>query len=153
MRIWVLGVAAIALLSFRSLASDPLIPAEDGSVAQVAAAPMAEPEIPVTPSPVSKDDELNLGWTLIRTAVALGFVVLLVYLTLNVGLRRLLGIRPLVGTSMVTVLERVPLDQKRVLYVVRAAGEVLLLGASDSSVSLISKLDPKSPGDQHGANS
>jgi flagellar biogenesis protein FliO len=42
---------------------------------------------------------------------------------------------------MVTVLERVPLDQKRSLFVVEAAGEVLLVGGGDGSLSLISKLD------------
>jgi flagellar biogenesis protein FliO len=68
-------------------------------------------------------------------------VIMLVYLTLNVGLRKLLGIKPPVGTAIVTVLERVALDQKRALFVVEAAGEVLLVGGSDHNLSLISKLD------------
>jgi flagellar protein FliO/FliZ len=112
-------------------------------VAQVTAAPVIpEPEIPKSEPPelVSED---NLGWTLLRTMVVLGMVIALVYVTLNVGLRRLLGIKPVAGSAnIVTVLERVPLDQKRALFVVEAAGEVLLVGGGDGGgLSLITKLD------------
>jgi flagellar biogenesis protein FliO len=109
-----------------------------------AAAPqfVPEPEIPKSEPPELVGEELNLGWTLLRTMAVLGMVIMLVYLTLNVGLRKLLGIKPPVGTAIVTVLERVPLDQKRSLFVIEAAGEVLLVGGADSSLSLISKLDP-----------
>jgi flagellar protein FliO/FliZ len=112
------------------------------SVLDVAAPLVAEPEVPRSEPPFgAQDGELDLGWTLARTMVVLGLVVALVYLTLNVGLRKLLGIRPVVGASVVTVLERVPLDQRRSLFVVEAAGEVLLIGGSDASLSLLSKLD------------
>lgn len=100
-----------------------------------------EPEIPKSEPPELVGEELNLGWTLVRTVAVLGMVIMLVYLTLNVGLRKLLGIKPPVGTAIVTVLERVALDQKRALFVVEAAGEVLLVGGSDNNLSLISKLD------------
>ncbi len=90
----------------------------------------------------SKGEDLNLGWTLVRTALVLGIVVSLIYLTLNVGLRKLLGIKPATSHGLVTVLERVTLDQKRALFVVRAGSEVLLLGGSDSNLELITKLDP-----------
>jgi flagellar biogenesis protein FliO len=102
---------------------------------------LAEPEIPKSEPPELAAEELNLGWTLVRTMVVLAMVIVLAWLTLSVGLRRLLGIRPVVGTSMVTVLERVTLDQKRSLFVVEAAGEVLLVGGGDGALSLISKLD------------
>lgn len=100
-----------------------------------------EPEIPKSEPPELAGEELNLGWTLVRTIIVLGMVIGLVYLSLNVGLRKLLGIKPVVGTSLVTVLERVSLDQKRSLFVVQAAGEVLLIGGSENSLTLISKLD------------
>lgn len=90
----------------------------------------------------SKGEDLNLGWTLARTALVLGIVVSLIYLTLNVGLRKLLGIKPATSHGLVTVLERVTLDQKRALFVVRAGSEVLLLGGSDANLELITKLDP-----------
>lgn len=115
------------------LAATPLI-TDDG-------ARLAEPEIPRSVPPELEGGDLDLGWTLLRTMLVLAMVVLLAWLTLNVGLRRLLGIRPVVGTRLVTVLERVPLDQKRALFVVEAAGEVLLIGGGDGALSLISKLD------------
>jgi len=99
----------------------------------------AEPEIPRSEPP--EFDDLNLGWVLLRTMLVLAMVITLAWLTLSVGLRRLLGIRPVAGTNVVTVLERVPLDQKRALFVVEAAGEVLLIGGADASLNLISKLD------------
>ncbi|MBL8916486.1 MAG: flagellar biosynthetic protein FliO [Archangium sp.] len=73
--------------------------------------------------------------------LVLAMVIGLAWLTLNVGLRRLLGIRPTVGTHLVSVLERVPLDQKRSLFVVEAAGEILLVGGGDGALNLIAKLD------------
>ena len=100
-----------------------------------------EPELPRAEPPELAAGELDLGWTLVRTAVVLGLVIALVYLTLNVGLRRLLGLKGLGGPGLVKVLERVPLDQRRTLYVVEAAGEVLLVGASDGSLGLITRLD------------
>ncbi len=91
------------------------------------------------------DEELSLGWVLFRTMVVLGIVVALAYLTLNVGMRKLLGIRTTGGArGLVEVLERVPLDQKRVLFVVRAGEELLLVGGSDVSLNLITKLDSAS---------
>lgn len=143
-------------LLFISLTSAPLALAEEPAVMAapvVAPAPppgpaphdeagrLAEPEIPRSEPPDLAAEELNLGWTLARTMVVLAMVVALAYLTLNVGLRRLLGIRTAVGTSVVTVLERVSLDQKRSLFVVEAGGEVLLIGGGDSTLTLIAKLD------------
>ncbi len=102
---------------------------------------LAEPEIPRSDPPELAVEDFSLGWTLLRTMIVLAIVVALAYLTLNIGLRRLLGIRAPLGTSVVTVLERVTLDQKRSLFVIEAGGEVLLIGGGDSGLSLISKLD------------
>jgi flagellar protein FliO/FliZ len=41
---------------------------------------------------------------------------------------------------LVSVVERVPLDQKKSMYVVRVAGEYLLVGGADGALSLICKL-------------
>ncbi len=119
----------------------------DGGAGAVAAVALRGPDAPSLDLPSSNSElagngeELNLGWTLFRTALVLGIVIALVYLTLNVGLRKLLGIKPSTSRGLVTVLERVALDQKRSLFVVKAGGEVLLLGGSDASLSLIAKLD------------
>lgn len=105
------------------------------------ARPTMEPELPRSQPPDLAAADLDVGWALLRTMVVLGMVVLLAWLTLNVGLRKLMGIRPAVGTQLITVLERVPLDQKRALFVVEAAGEVLLVGGGDAGLSLLAKLD------------
>jgi flagellar biogenesis protein FliO len=113
------------------------------AVAEASRVPaLPEPELPRAEPPDLGAPDLDLGWTLVRTMVALGMVVALVYLTLNVGLRKLLGIRQTPAARIVTVLERVALDQKRALFVVEAAGEVFLIGGADTSLTLLSKLDP-----------
>ncbi len=122
-----------------ALAGGPPAPAPAAGPTATPAAP--EPELPRAEGPEGLGGELDLGWTLLRTAVVLGLVIALAYLTLNVGLRRLLGLKGLGAPGVVRVLERVPLDQRRTLYLVEAAGEVLLVGASDGSLGLISRLD------------
>lgn len=101
-----------------------------------------ELDLPKADVPDYAREDVSLGWTLFRTVVLLGLVVSLIYLTLNVGLRRLLGIASVAGgAKLITVLERVPLDQKRALFVVRAGNEVLLIGGGDAGLALLSKLD------------
>ncbi|HLL55781.1 MAG TPA: flagellar biosynthetic protein FliO [Myxococcaceae bacterium] len=112
-----------------------------------APAPMAEPRFDDKYSLDSQEppETESVGWALFRSTMVLGAVLALIYLTLNVGLRRLMGMR--LGTSgrepLVTVVERIPLDPKRSMFVVKAAGEYLLVGAGDTALNLISKLDPE----------
>ncbi|WP_426750658.1 flagellar biosynthetic protein FliO [Myxococcus sp. Y35] len=85
----------------------------------------------------------SLGWALVRTLLVLGVVVASIYLTLNVGLRKLMGLQ---GAAMgrqplVSVVERLPLDQRRSLFVVKAADEYLLVGGGEGGLQLLSKLD------------
>ncbi|CAM4486208.1 flagellar biosynthetic protein FliO [Myxococcus xanthus] len=93
---------------------------------------------------LSESEETDsLGWTLVRTLLVLGVVVASIYLTLNVGLRKLMGLQ---GTAagrqpLVSVVERLPLDQRRSLFVVKAADEYLLLGGGEGGLQLLSKLD------------
>jgi flagellar protein FliO/FliZ len=92
----------------------------------------------------SPDASEGMGWALIRTVVVLGLVVGLVYLTLNYGLRRMMGLQ--IGSAgrqpLVSVVERIPLDPKRSMFVLKAAGEYLLVGGGEGALTLISKLDP-----------
>ena len=100
-----------------------------------------DPEVSRAEPPELAAPDLDLGWTLVRTMVVLGMVVALMYLTLNVGLRKLLGVRAAPTARIISVLDRVALDQKRSVYVVEAAGEVFLLGGSEASLTLLGKLD------------
>jgi flagellar protein FliO/FliZ len=99
-----------------------------------------EPKLDAQPPP---GEDPSLGWTLIRTIVVLGLVVMLAYVSLNWGMRKMLGIRmPAAGGGLISIIERVPLDQRRSMFVVKAAGEYLLIGGAEQSLNLISKLDP-----------
>lgn len=85
----------------------------------------------------------SMGWMLVRTVALLLAVLASIYLTLNVGLRKLMGLQG-VGTgrqSLVSVVERVPLEQRKTLFVVKAADEYLLVGSGEQGLQLISKLD------------
>ena len=137
--LWFLG----ASLSWAQDAGSSLAGTDAGAqVAQAPVIPDAPPLPDATPKGLERDDDMSLGWTLLRTLVVLGIVVASIYLTLNVGLRRLMGLKGPVGRgSVLEVLERVPLDAKHTLFVVRAAGEYLLLGSGEESLRLVAKLD------------
>ncbi|WP_223746594.1 flagellar biosynthetic protein FliO [Myxococcus sp. XM-1-1-1] len=128
------------------------------AVRDAVAPPQAGQGAPAAPSPASppvwEDPSINaaaaaeaepesMGWMLVRTLMVLGAVVASIYLTLNVGLRRLMGLQ---STStgrqtVVSVVERLPLDPKRALFVVKAADEYLLVGGGEAGLQLLSKLD------------
>ncbi len=108
-----------------------------------AAAPSAAASVDAPVSPGMEEEPESLGWTLIRTLFVLGAVVCSIYLTLNVGLRKLMGLQG-VSTgrpSVISVVERVPLDPRRTLFVLKAADEYLLVGGGEEGLQLLSKLD------------
>lgn len=97
-----------------------------------------------TQAPAPADDGgPSLGWMLLRTLVVLALVVALIYLTLNWGLRKLMGVKglPGQGSGVVKVMERIPLDPKRSLFVIQVAEEYLLLGGGEGAVNLLAKID------------
>ena len=160
--------AAVLLALFGCFSVLPAVAAEPAVAPTVApaATPVAEPTVAPVAAPAAKEeprlaipdielpkvaeppdpvpvDDLNLGWTLVRTFVVLGIVIMAIYVTLNFGLRRLMGITSVPrGQNVVQVVERIPLDQKRAMFVVKAAGEYLLIGGGDGALQLIAKLDP-----------
>ncbi len=93
--------------------------------------------------PAAEEDTESLAGTLFRTLLVLGMVIALVYVSLNYGLRKLMGVRAAGGGpgGLVRVVERIPLDPKRSLFVVQAAGEYLLVGGAEDGLNLISKLN------------
>lgn len=120
--------------------------------AKPAAVPSTSPAMPTAAAthetatlgtPGAEEEPESLGWTLVRTLFMLGAVVASIYLTLNVGLRKLMGLQGVSKgrASVVSVVERVPLDQRRTLYVLKAAGEYLLVGGGEEGLQLLSKLD------------
>ncbi len=116
------------------------------SVSPPPAPPRSGSELPdpfATPAMDAPEEPEGMGWMLVRTVLLLGAVVASIYLTLNVGLRRLMGLQGVQPgrVSVVTVLERVPLDQRRALFVLKAADEYLLVGGGEGGLQLLSKLD------------
>src|SRR5580765_5826503 len=90
-------------------------------------APKIDPSLPGATTKQEPAEDLDFGWMLLRTVAVLGLVIMIAWFTLNFGLRKLMGLKPVVpGASVVQVLERVPLDSKHNMYVVKAAGEYLL---------------------------
>lgn len=81
---------------------------------------------------------------LVKSCLMLGLVVAITWLSLNYGLRKLMGIKggPLGGrqANLVSVMQRIPLDQKRAMFVVKAADEYLLVGGGED-LQLITRLD------------
>lgn len=82
----------------------------------------------------------NVIWMFFQTILALGFVCLLAYVALRVVLPRLN--LATAGKSMVNVVDRTPLDQRRSLFVIEVTGRWLLIAVSEGGVQLISELDP-----------
>jgi flagellar protein FliO/FliZ len=74
---------------------------------------------------------------LLSTTVALAFVC-----ALAVGALKLLAPRRSAGGTM-RVVEKLPLDARRSLYVVEVDGRRLLLGAGDGPLTLLRELQPE----------
>jgi len=80
------------------------------------------------------------GLYLLQTLLALGAVCLLAYVVLRYGARRLYG----VGRKgrVLNLVERLPLDPRRSIYLVDVAGRHVLLGTSDQGgVSFLAEVD------------
>jgi flagellar biogenesis protein FliO len=139
-------------VSAETPAAAPATPAAQAPAAQPSEAPAAIDEPgPLFPmegleSASAPEEPESLGWMLLRTVLVFGLVVLSIYLTLNVGLRRLMGLQgvPMGRPSVVSVVERVALDQRRTLFVLKAADEYLLVGGGEGGLQLLSKLDTES---------
>jgi flagellar biosynthetic protein FliO len=90
-------------------------------------------------SPEQFQSGRSVIWMFVQTILALGFVCLLAYILLRVVLPRLN--LSTAGKSMVTVVDRTPLDQRRSLFVIEVTGRWLLISVSEGGVQLISELD------------
>lgn len=155
---WLAGFSAFAAEPISAAGADaqePVIaepvpaPVEKAEVSEAARAapaplPIPEPQIPVSepPDALKEPQDLDFGWMLLRSIVVLGIVLLSIYVVLNQGLRRLMGQRgPTGNADIAELVQRLPLDAKRSLFVIKAAGEYLLVGGGDDGLQLLSKLD------------
>lgn len=93
------------------------------------------------------NDSLPTGYGLylIQTVLALGAVCLLAYVVLRYGAKRLYGAGPRPG-KVLTLVERLPLDPRRAVYLVDVAGRRVLLGTSDQGgVTFLTEVTAPSP--------
>lgn len=151
-RAWAEAPASAPPAAVQPPAPAPAAPAAGPATEASPAAPAAAPttvlpgsDLPDTfvSEALPPEEPESLGWSLVRTVLLLLAVLASIYLTLNVGLRRLMGLQGVsVGRKqLVTVVERVPLDQRRALFVLKAADEYLLVGSGEGGLQLLSKLD------------
>ena len=81
------------------------------------------------------------GLYLLQTLLALGVVCLLAFVLLRWGAKWLYG----AGRSgqRMRLVERLPLEPRRALYLVEVAGRRLVLGSSENGVTLLVELEPE----------
>ncbi len=95
----------------------------------------------VDASPLPSSDLPSYGALLIKTVIALVVVVALAWAFLRWGLRRLLPGRP--HSDEMEVVDRLPLESRRSIVLVRVHGRYLLLGSAEGSVTLLAELEPE----------
>jgi len=131
----------LLVLALWALPGQAQQPAKDLSdPALVGPAPAKAP--PPSPLPMAEERPESFGKLLLQLVVVLGLVVGLIYLTLNFGLRRVMGLAA-PGTTrsgIVSVVERMPLEPRVSLYVVKAGADYLLLGRTDHGLNTLHKL-------------
>ncbi len=79
------------------------------------------------------------GAALAQSLLSLVAVCALAWFVLRAAARRGFGTRP---GGVLTVLDRVVLEPRRTLYVVRAGDKVLLVGSGEHGLTTLSELDP-----------
>ncbi|HLT29787.1 MAG TPA: flagellar biosynthetic protein FliO [Myxococcaceae bacterium] len=92
-----------------------------------------------------EDVGASAGAMLLRTVLVLGVVLAAIYLTLNVGLRRLMGLSAVGGrgnNALLQVVERHPVGPRHALLVIRAGEDHLVVSQSEGQMNLISRIDP-----------
>lgn len=83
---------------------------------------------------------MELILMLLQTAVALGVVCGLAYVIFRIVLPRLNAV-PTPDSSMMRVVDRTYLDQRKTLFVIEVAGRWFLVASSEAGVQLVSELD------------
>ena len=74
---------------------------------------------------------------LVRTALVLAAVVALAYLVLGKGLGRLLKAQQSGKGRLVSLIERLPLDQKHTLFLIEADGRRFVVGTAEGGTHLV----------------
>lgn len=122
---------------------DALSSAERAADADLSDVPAWRPD--VLEAEGEDDVGASAGAMLLRTVLVLGVVLAAIYLTLNVGLRRLMGLSAVGGrgnNALLQVVERHPVGPRHALLVVRAGDDHLVVSQSEGQMNLISRIEP-----------
>lgn len=76
---------------------------------------------------------------IIQTFFALVLVCTLIYITFRVIIPRLSEVR--FSRGAIKIIERMPIDAKKSLFIIETGGSWMLIGASENGINLIRKLD------------
>jgi flagellar biogenesis protein FliO len=85
--------------------------------------------------------EPGLGWMLLQTLLVLGGVVLLAYVLLSLGGKYFLKLRDGGGRRVISVVERVSVDARKSLLLVKVAKDYFLLSSGERVLTVLSKLN------------
>ncbi len=86
--------------------------------------------------------DLNFGLLALQMIAVLAFVLLLVYVVLRKVLPFFVpGAVNAAGNQTVRVLERLPIDQRRSILVVKVQDRVFLIGSAEGQINVLMELD------------
>lgn len=103
--------------------------------------PAASLELEEVPPPFTSDEAGGFLWSFVKSMLMLALVLGLAYLVLHQGLGRL--VQRTQGGRRVRVVERVPLEQRRSLYLVEVDGQEILLAGTDGAITPIPTWRPR----------
>jgi flagellar biogenesis protein FliO len=89
------------------------------------------------------DAGASLATMLVQMVVVLGAVALLAYVLLGKGLPKLLKVeQPLASRRLLQVMDRLMIDQRRAIMVMKMGDAYFLVGSTEHGINLLSRLDP-----------
>lgn len=139
--LWVLST-----LAFPAFAEPP---AAGPSTTAAASSTRAEFEAAVREldTPVADDEAEaipSFGWALVQMVIVLGAVSLLAYFLLGKVLPKIMRVQtPTAPTRLLEVVDRLPIDQRRAILIIKLGERHFLVGASEGSITLLSRLEPE----------
>ncbi|MFZ9888362.1 MAG: FliO/MopB family protein [Myxococcota bacterium] len=108
--------------------------------------PSTSVDVEEVPPPFTTDEAGGFLWSFVKSMFMLALVLGLAYLVLHQGLGRL--VQRTQGGRRVRVVERVPLEQRRSLYLVEVDGQEILLAGTDGGITPIPTWRPRGAGSE-----
>ncbi len=94
----------------------------------------------VPTEPATHAGAVDFTWTFIKMLGMLGIVSVLAVLILKYAVPRTGLMKRFSGSSRMRVIERMPLEPKKSVYMVSICGRYFVIGASEHAISLVSEI-------------